>query len=188
MRSASQLFGLWAATAALTAVWAGGAAGWDGAPPAEQRRESDGGVESKLISFIDSPTATCFQDPEADDTCHVEWAHLYVEASTSQYMIRMTVEIDGHLRAVYSGFFQTSMYVPADMHGPGLKVACGEAGAGGDPELGAAYSFTIRAEETGGLTAANYGTVYCPAKLPWRGSFEDGFESGDTSAWSATVP
>jgi len=174
---------LWGAAAPASA-----AGGGDGLPSGEQQRERDGGDESPLISFIDSPTATCYQDVEAYDTCYLVWGYLYVEAGDSQYMIRMTVEIDGRLRAYYGGFFQTDMYVPASMHGPGFKVACGEAGAGGDPELGAAYSYTIRAAETGGLTSANYGTAYCPARLPWSGRFEDGFESGDTSAWSATVP
>jgi len=167
---------------------ASGAGGGDGPPGGEQRREREGGGESPLISFIDSPTATCYQSADAYDTCYLVWGYLYVEAGDSQYMTRMTVEIDGRLRAVYSGFFQTSMYVPADMHGPGFKVACGEAGSGGDPELGAAYTYTIRAAETGGLTSANYGTAFCPARLPWRGDFADGFESGDTSAWSAAVP
>jgi hypothetical protein len=181
---------LWVAVVALAAALCGGgsAAAGDDTPPAEPLRESDGGGESPLISFIDSPTATCYQDVEAYDACYLVWGYLYVEASDPQYMIRMTVEIDGRLRAYYGGFFQTYMYVPPDMHGPGFKVVCGEAGVGGDPELGAAYSYTIRAEETGGLTAANYGTAFCPARLPWRGDFTDGFESGDTSAWSATVP
>lgn len=189
MRSAARRSGLWVAVAVLTAGLCAGssAVAGDDSPPAEPLRESDGGG-SPLISFIDSPTATCYQDGEAFDTCYLEWGYLYVEAGDTQYIIRMTVEIDGRLRAVYSGFFQTYMYVPADMHGPGFEVACGEAGAGGDPELGAAYSYTIRAAESGGLTSANYGTAYCPARLPWSGRFEDGFESGDTSAWSATLP
>jgi hypothetical protein len=189
MRSASRLLGPWAAAVILAVGLCGGgqAVAGDDSGAGQPLRESDGGG-SPLISFIDSPTSTCYQDPEAYDTCYVEWAFLHVTASTSQYILRMTVEIDGRLRAVYSGFFQGSMTVPSDMHDAGFKVACGEAGAGGDPELGAAYAFTIRAEETGGLTAANYGTVYCPARLPWQGTFEDGFESGDTSAWSSTVP
>lgn len=74
------------------------------------------------------------------------------------------------------------------LDGTGFKVRCGPAGAGGDPELGNAYSYVVNAKETGGLSATNYGTVYCPAKLPWRGTFEDGFENGDTSAWSAVIP
>lgn len=149
----------------------------------EARREAD----APLISFIDSPTATCYQDMDRYDTCYVGWNYMQVTAGASQYIIRITVELDGRMRAYYAGFFQTDMYVPSDLNGRGLKVACGELGAGGDPDLGSSYSYVIRAAETGGLTAANYGTVFCPAMLPWQGSFEDGFESGDTSAWSAAV-
>jgi len=45
-------------------------------------------------------------------------------------------------------------------------VACGAPGAGGNPDLGNAYSWTIQAQDSGGLTAANYGTAYCPANTP----------------------
>ena len=88
---------------------------------------------------------------------------MYVSASTSQYIISMTVSIDGQLRAYHAGFFQTSMYIPGDMLRPGFKVACGWRGASGAPELGYSYDYVIRAAETGGLKAANYGRITCPA-------------------------
>ena len=128
---------------------------------ADQRRER----AAVLISFIDSPTATCYHSAEANDICHVNWEQLSVTASASQYIIRMTVEIDGRLRAVHHGFFQDSMTVQAEMFGDGFEVACGDAGAGGDPDFGNSYPFIIRAEETGGLSATNFGTVFCPARL-----------------------
>ena len=64
------------------------------------------------------------------------------------------------------GFFQTSMYAPYNMLGRGFKVACGAPGAGGNPQLGNAYSWTIRARDSAGLGAANYGTAYCPPYTP----------------------
>jgi hypothetical protein len=75
----------------------------------------------------------------------------------------MTVAIDNRLRANYQGFFQNSMYIPPNLMEPGLRVACGARGTSGNPYLGRAYAYTIRARETGGLRSANYGTVYCPA-------------------------
>jgi hypothetical protein len=66
----------------------------------------------------------------------------------------------------YQGFFQTSMYVPYNMHGKGFRVACGALGSGGDPERGNAYAWTINARDSAGLESANYGTTYCPAYTP----------------------
>ena len=136
------------------------------APPNQAgQRERQGDPNAPLISFIDSPSATCYQPVRHTDICYVQWQYLNVTASSSQYIISMTVEIDGKFRAYYGGFFQTSMYIPGDMSAPGFRVTCGPPGAGGNPSLGSAYSYTLRARETGGLKAANYGTVYCPADI-----------------------
>ena len=125
------------------------------------RREvqTNGEIEQPAISFIDSPSATCSQPDSSRNTCYIEWSYLYVAASTSQYIISMTVSIDNRLVAYHSGFFQTYMYVPSDMVGHGFKVACGPRNASG---LGKTYAYTLRAHETGGLGAANYGSVTCP--------------------------
>jgi hypothetical protein len=132
---------------------------------AETRREIQSEIqsdtESPTISFIDSPSATCYR--ASVGTCYIGWSYLYVSASSSQYIISMTVSINNHIRAYHSGFFQTSMYIPGAMLEPGFKVPCGWRGASGVPELGYSYNYVIRAAETGGLKAANYGTVTCPA-------------------------
>ena len=144
-------------------------------PDNSARRESDGAVSpdgqssadvdpsAVLISFIDNPSATCYRPVEHTNACYIQWQYLNVTASTSQYIISMTVSISNEIRAYYSGFFQTSMYIPGDMQSPGFRVACGEPGSGGKPEFGMTYPYIVRARETGGLKAANYGTVYCPA-------------------------
>ena len=116
-------------------------------------------IEQPTISFIDSPSATCYQPDTSRNTCYVEWNYLYVTAGASQYIISMTVSLDNRLVAYHSGFFQTSMYIPSDLVGRGFKVACGPRGANG---LGKTYAYTLRARETGGLGAANYGSVTCP--------------------------
>lgn len=141
--------------------------------------------ETPSISFIDSPTASCEREQALSGTCAIGWQYLYVTAGASQYLIDMTVEIDGRLRAVMAGFFQTWMFVPADMLTPGFSVPCGAPGEGGDPNRGAAVPYVVRARETGGLTAANYGTAYCPYSLL---VFRDDYERGDLTAWSGHLP
>jgi len=79
------------------------------------------------------------------------------------YMVTMTVSIDDNFRARYSGFFQTSMVVPSEMMT--FQVQCGAPGSGGDPYYGAVHTYTLRARDSAGLSAANYGSVTCPADL-----------------------
>lgn len=122
-------------------------------------RKADG--KSPTLSSIDSPGPTCYRSSVG--VCYLQWNYLSVSASPSQYIISMTVSINGRVRAYHAGSFQTSMYIPGDMFKPGFKVACGWRGANGAPELGYSYLYVIRAAETGGLESANYGTVTCPA-------------------------
>ncbi|TFG72189.1 MAG: hypothetical protein E4H27_03125 [Anaerolineales bacterium] len=136
------------------------------APPVSSdppQREGFADIQSPTISFIDSPSATCYNPVAGTGACYISWNYLYVTAASSQYVISMTVSIDNHIRAYHSGFFQTTMYIPYDMTAPGFLVTCGTKGSGGNPKLGNAYSYTIRARETSGLSAANYGSVTCPA-------------------------
>jgi hypothetical protein len=138
------------------------------------------------ISVIDSSTPTCFLADPRTGTCSVEWSYLYVTADSGPYIISMSVEIDGRIRANSNGFFQTYMYLPSDIFGSGFEMPCGLAGAGGVPGLGELYSFVVRAKQSDGLTSSSSGAFYCPfATLPL---FSDGFESGDASAWSAKTP
>ncbi len=121
---------------------------------------------SPNIGFIDSPSATCFQPDSSQDVCYINWYYLYVDAAPN-YMIALTVTLNsiGNVGATL-GFFQTSMYIPGSMYDRGFKVRCGAKGAGGQPNLGNAYAYTIRARDSSNLTSANYGTVYCPAFQP----------------------
>ena len=118
------------------------------------------------ISFIDSPSATCYQPDAKQDVCRINWYYASVSA-VPNYMITMTIAINNiGIVANVQGFFQTSMYVPYNMLGPGFRVSCGAPGAGGNPELGNAYAYTIRARDSANLASANYGTIYCPAYKP----------------------
>ncbi len=114
------------------------------------------------IGFIDSPSATCYQPDHTQNNCYINWYYMSVSASPN-YMITMTATLNDFGPVAHTqGFFQTSMYVPYNMLGQGFKVSCGSAGSGGNPDLGAAYAYTIRARDSAGLSSANYGTVYCP--------------------------
>jgi hypothetical protein len=137
----------------------------------ENRREIEGsnqteGVEQPNISFIDSPSATCYQPNPGRDQCYLTWYYLSVSASPN-YMITMTLSLNDSGPAAHTqGFFQTSMYIPYNMLGEGIQVACGSLGAGGNPQLGNAYAYTVRARDSANLGSANYGTAYCPAYQP----------------------
>jgi hypothetical protein len=127
-----------------------------------------GGDEANqpLIGFIESPTAGCVQPDPTKDECFINWYYMSVDAAPS-YMITMTVMInDFGFVSRYSGFFQSSMYVPYSMNPQGYKVACGSLGDGGNPSWGEVYNWTIRARDSAGLSSANYGSVYCPAFTP----------------------
>jgi hypothetical protein len=118
------------------------------------------------ISFIDSPSATCYQPNPGLDECYLNWYYMSVNASPN-YMIAMTVTINtiGPVARI-GGFFQTSMYAPYNLFDRGFKVACGAPGAGGYANLGNAYAWTINARDSSNLKSANYGTAYCPAYTP----------------------
>jgi hypothetical protein len=126
----------------------------------------DNAPQQVNIGFIDSPTATCYQPDPAQDVCYLNWYYMSVSANPN-YVITMTAVVNtigtvAHMQ----GFFQTSMYAPYNMFGNGFKVACGAPGAGGNPQLGNAYAYTIRARDSAGLSSANYGTAYCPSYTP----------------------
>jgi hypothetical protein len=138
------------------------------APPeveAFPRREVQSDIEPAAISAIDSPSPTCYRPVANTGACYIQWAYLSVSAVSPGYVVSMTVAIDNQIRANYSGFFQTSMYIPGDFHGRGFRVTCGWPSGDGSSGLGNTYSYTIRARETGGATAANSGSVTCPADI-----------------------
>lgn len=122
-------------------------------------------VQSPDISFIDSASPACVLPRAGTGVCYMTWSYLYVDASPN-YMISMTLAIDGKMRGNYMGFFQQNIYVPSEM--AWFKVACGENGASGTPGMGLSHSFTVRARDSSNLTSANYGSVVCPADAPRR--------------------
>lgn len=128
--------------------------------PADAQRRAEG-----AISFIDSPSPTCYRPDAGTNACFIEWSYLSAIASSGAYLLTMTVSIDDRMRAYHSGFFQDEMFIPAGMTAPGYRVACGPPGRspGG---MGNSYGFVIRARESTGLGASNHGTVTCPGDVP----------------------
>lgn len=118
------------------------------------------------INPIDASTPQCYRPEPYTNRCYIQWNYQQVSASAPNYIISMTVSIDNRMRAYYSGFFQTSLYVPQEMTGPGFLVACGLPGAGGaGSNLGNTYPWNIQARETGGLATQSSGRVSCPADV-----------------------
>lgn len=120
-------------------------------------------VDSPAISFIDSPSPTCYLPAPGTGACYMQWEYLSVTAAAGSNIISMTVSIDNNIRAYHAGFFQSAMTIPAQMTAPGYRVTCGLPGSGGIPGWGHTYPYQIRARDTAGLSATNFGTVRCPA-------------------------
>lgn len=167
MRNASLWKVLFALAGAVALAGALGAAVMHGAAPQQAavdppaRTAGDG--RTPAISFIDSPSPTCRVARPNTGACYIGWSYLYVSAAPSASIISMTVTIDSRLRGYHNGFFQSAMYIPGAMTAPGYLVTCGRPGSGGAPGQGKSYAYTIRARESTGQSAANYGTVTCPA-------------------------
>jgi len=123
--------------------------------------------QAPSISFIDSPSPTCYQPDATRDECYLTWYYISVNAAPAGYMITMTLTLNSIGPVAHThGFFQPSMYIPYSMLGDGFKVACGSPGAGGNPTLGNAYGYAIRARDSDGARASNLGTIYCPPFNP----------------------
>lgn len=123
------------------------------------QREAD----APAISFIDSPSPTCRLAEPGTGACYIQWSFLSVSTAPSSFILTMTVSIDGDLRSYHTGFFQNEMFIPGQMVAPGYQVVCGRPGSGGLPDWGHIYSYEIRARDSSGLSAANFGSVRCPA-------------------------
>lgn len=162
-------YAAWIAALGLCVTMAAGAlvaraAGWDAAAVIDElfgawREIEPAGPQSPALSFIENPSPICYQPVASQNICYITWSYLQVSTSSPNYVLSMTVSIDGRLRANHSGFFQTSMLVPGEMYGPGLQVACGPRNAAG---AGNTYSYIVRARDTAGQSTSNFGSVTCP--------------------------
>lgn len=157
----------WVAARAAPAALAARLAGSSQQPAAPTPLPDPPAANAPAISPIDGPAPSCVLPRPGTDACYLTWSYLSASASPN-YMITMTVEIDEQPRARYHGFFQTSMYIPAEMLV--FRVPCGvpgsseAVGTGEDPQnWGMRHSYAVRGRDSAGLRSANYGSVVCPA-------------------------
>lgn len=134
-----------------------------GAKPDLPHQQTDNQGIPRAAPGIQNPTPLCYRPVDGTGACYLEWNYLQATASSGAYIISMTVTIDNRLRAYHTGFFQTEMYIPADMMAPGYRVLCGELGSGDNPDMGLTYAYLIQARDTTGQTSTNSGSVTCPA-------------------------
>lgn len=124
------------------------------------------GDEPAAIGFVDSPTPHCYQPNPMEDRCFINWASMDVSAAPTSMRV-LTVTIDGvGMVGRYQGYFQEAITVTHEMLGNGFQVACGAPGAADEPQLGHAYEWLIEAEDNGGSSTSNFGTLYCPPYTP----------------------
>jgi hypothetical protein len=155
------LAGLWLAWGLVAAAPSAPNLGAGRSAPTPTRLPVEPAVAAPNISFIDSPAAAC--QLARPTGCAITWSYISANAAPN-YMITMTVAIDNKLRGRFNGFFQTSMYAPAEMLA--FHVDCGLPGASGVPLYGAIHSYALRARDSAGLGASNFGSVICPVDKP----------------------
>ncbi len=148
-------------------------------------------LDAAAAPTLDAPSPTCYRAQEYTDICYIEWAYIQASTVTPNYMVSTTVALDNRPRASVSGFFQSSIYLPAQMFGRGFQVACGTPGAGGNPSLGGTHTYAIHVRDTiGGVNTAT-GSIACPADvIPVHSVTLDGPVVGATGAaqpFTATV-
>ncbi len=78
----------------------------------------------------------------------------------------MTLTIDGHMRAYYRGYFQSTIHISPTVHGDGFRVACGPSGVDGVTGVGHVYDWILSARDSEGLETTSEGAVTCPALDP----------------------
>lgn len=130
----------------------------------------------QALGFIATESPHCIQLDPAVDACYINFQ--FNGVSSDQYVTEFTVAVNGLIALRAYGFFQGAFSLPRNSLGDlGVRVACGRTGASGDvdPLVGLRHPFTIRARDSAGLNAANYGVIGCPAYFPEL-NFADGFE------------
>lgn len=104
----------------------------------------------------------CVQALPASGTCSIQFASLYASGSDTSFS-RVEVLVNGKLRAIVTGFFESSASLTYGMLPGGLKVKCGRPNASGRPDYGLSYSLVANAYMIDGTSAFNSSTIFCPA-------------------------
>ena len=104
----------------------------------------------------------CVEAVPASGSCSIEFNSLSASGSDPSFS-RIEFLVDGKLRLLMNGFFESSAYFSEPMLPGGLKVACGGPNAGGQPNFGKSYSISANAYMADGTSANDSMTVFCPA-------------------------
>jgi len=141
-------------------------------------------AQSATLSLTVSNPQCLASQPERN-RCSVNIRSVSAVASDSSFS-RIEIAIDGKLRLVETGFFENSAYFNPTMVPDGLSVVCGLDGQGGASGFGLIHAVNISATLSGSAPIVDIANVTCPPASDHI--FGDGFESGNTSAWSRSLP
>ena len=105
---------------------------------------------------------SCGQSLPASGVCSIQFGSLTASGSDSSFS-RIEVLVNGKLRVLVDGFFESTAYLNSPMLPGGLKVTCGMPNEGGSPDYGKAYLITANAYMADGTSASASENVFCPA-------------------------
>jgi hypothetical protein len=129
-------------------------------------RDAPTEAQEPTISLISASNPTCYRPALQSNTCIVRWGAIDVSTASPRTVISMTLSVDGRVRAVYQGFFQSTMHVSPSFHQTGFQMTCGPAGVAGLPDRGHVYAWTLRAQDSAGDETTSAGSVTCPSLDP----------------------
>lgn len=104
---------------------------------------------------------TCTQAKDIAGTCYLNLRYLNASSSDPTFS-HVEISVDGKVRAFYSTFFESSVYVGNAMQGKGLQVKCGLPNASGDPLYGQQYQVVITAFLADVPSVTDTANVNCP--------------------------
>jgi len=124
--------------------------------PGEQARTAPLATISVSMS-----NPACIQPSPPSGNCSIQIRQLSATGSDATFA-RVEVSVNGKLRVYMAGFFENSASLTSEMLGKGLAVSCGRPNDGGKPEYGKSYTLAASAYMSGGESASDSATVYCP--------------------------
>ncbi len=107
--------------------------------------------------------------------CSINIRSISAVASDTSFS-RIEIAVDGKMRLVETGFFETSAYYSRDMAPEGLAVVCGLEGEGGAAGFGLIHAVRISANLYGASPITDIANVTCPPASDHI--FGDGYEPG----------
>jgi hypothetical protein len=117
----------------------------------------------------------CLASQPERNRCSINIRSLSAVASDTSFS-RIEIAIDGKLRSVETGFFESSAYFNRTMVPDGLSVVCGLDGQGGVPGFGLIHAVNISAYLSGSSPIVDIANATCPPASDHI--FGDSFERG----------